>query len=118
MALQTPGAGRISFRAVRRPPSCRPHGQCQCVAQYNGGGTPNTGLNYAVTFTAALDCGGPSGSVDLASTGLIDGDSFAGFDLVKGADALSAGSMVNLCFTVSAGAQTLLEPNKTTVATW
>lgn len=78
---------------------------------------PNTGLNYAVKSTAALDCGAPLGSVDLASTALIDGVSVAEFDLLKGEET-SAGSTVNLCFTVSAGDQALLEPNKETVATW
>lgn len=79
---------------------------------------PNSGLTYSVRSTGAFGCGVQSGAVDLASTALVDGASVAGFDLAKGSDKDTAGTTVNLCFTVTAGDQTDLELNKETVATW
>ncbi|WP_418907623.1 SipW-dependent-type signal peptide-containing protein [Glutamicibacter endophyticus] len=81
--------------------------------------SPNAGLSYTVTQSSTPDCanGTQTGWVGTRALATADGVQTSPLSLSQGADT-AAGAPVNLCFTVSAGAQADLTPGQTTSVVW
>jgi predicted ribosomally synthesized peptide with SipW-like signal peptide len=79
----------------------------------------NPGLTYSVKSTDGFDCSEAGNGVYTVGQTPIGSGAVAGtFDLLMGSGGSTPGGIVNLCFTVVAGAQENLTQNLTSVVTW